>query len=304
MKIAITGINGFVGKHLARELAEHSHQIIGLDRASAPHPEIADVVSDFYTADLAVAWPEVRDVDAIIHLAGLAAVGPSFDNPQGYITINSSIVTNMCEYYLNQDKKPRIVSVSSGAIYDPNVEMPIDEDSPIAYTSPYTVSKILLENQSKYYTSRGIECVVMRPFNHVGPGQLPGFLVPDLAAKIAARNSQDDPIEVGNLDTKRDYTDVRDVVRAYRLVATKESRLDHPVYNVCSGTSHSGHEVLNEIAAAMNITTPQTIVSTALLRPNDIMDIRGDSSRLLNELGWEPVISFGQTIAAFVHNQQ
>lgn len=299
-RIVITGINGFVGKHLTRELKSAGHSVIGLDRSDSAHEEITTLVDEYHAADLATAWPELPDVDAIIHLAGLAAVGPSFDNPQGYININSAIVTNMCEYYLKQDKKPRIVTISSGAIYDPTSPMPITEISPIAYTSPYTVSKVLLENQAAYYTSRGLESIVMRPFNHVGPGQMPGFLVPDLAEKIRNRAATSDPIEVGNLDTKRDYTDVRDVVKAYRLVATKEGKLDHPVYNVCSGVSHSGHEVLDAIVAAMQITTPETVVSEKFLRPNDIMDIRGDNSRLVNEFGWQLTYSFEQTIADFV----
>lgn len=300
-KIVITGVNGFVGKHLTRELKSAGHTVIGLDRSDAPHEEIASIIDDYRTADLAASWPELPDVDAILHLAGLAAVGPSFENPQGYITINSAIVTNMCEYYLKQAKKPRIVTISSGAIYDPTAPLPITESSPIAYTSPYTVSKVLLENQAAYYSSRGIECIVMRPFNHVGPGQLPGFLVPDLAEKIRSRASASDPIEVGNLDTKRDYTDVRDVVKAYRLVATKEGRLDHPVYNVCSGVSHSGREVLAAIVSAMQIETPETVVDEKLLRPNDIMDIRGDNSRLLNEFGWQLTYTFEQTISDFVN---
>lgn len=300
-KIVITGVNGFVGKHLTRELKSAGHTVIGLDRSDAPHEEIAALIDDYRAADLAAGWPELPGVDAIIHLAGLAAVGPSFDSPQAYININSAIVTNMCEYYLKQDKRPRIVTISSGAIYDPTAPLPITESSPIAYTSPYTVSKVLLENQAAYYSSRGIECVVMRPFNHVGPGQLPGFLVPDLAEKIRSRASASDPIEVGNLDTKRDYTDVRDVVKAYRLVATKESSLDYPIYNVCSGVSHSGHEVLAAIVAAMQIETPETVIDEKLLRPNDIMDIRGDNSRLLNEFGWQLTYTFEQTISDFVN---
>lgn len=302
MNIVITGVNGFVGKHLVRELTSNQHSVIGLDRSEAPHPEIVDDLSDYHVADLSAEWPELADVDAIIHLAGLAAVGPSFDKPQAYININSAIVTNMCEYYLKQNKKPRVLMISSGTVYDPSSTMPLVEDSPLAFTSPYVVSKALLENQSAYYTGRGIECIVMRPFNHVGPGQMPGFLVPDLADKIRSRNSDSEAIEVGNLDTKRDYTDVRDVVRAYRLVATKEGKLDHPVYNVCSGVSHSGHEVLDAIVGAMKINKPGTVVDQKLLRPNDIMDIRGDNSRLVSEFKWKPTYSFEQTITDFVNS--
>lgn len=300
MRIAITGISGFVGKHLTRELKNNGHEVIGLDRGDAVHPEIAELVNEYRSADLAAAWPDLTDVDAIIHLAGLAAVAPSFDNPQAYININSAIVTNMCEYYLKQEKKPRILIISSGTVYDPSLQMPLHEDDGLAYTSPYVVSKALLEAQAHYYRIRGIECAIMRPFNHVGPGQMPGFLVPDLAERIRNRASNTDPIEVGNLDTKRDYTDVRDVVKAYRLVATKEGALDHSVYNVCSGVSHTGQEVLAAIVNAMQIETPETIVDEKFLRPNDIMDIRGDNSRLVSEFGWGLTYSFEQTITDFV----
>lgn len=300
-QVVITGINGFVGKHLTRELKSAGHKVIGLDRSETVHEEIADLVDDYRTADLAAGWPELPDVDAIIHLAGLAAVAPSFDNPQAYININSAIVTNMCEYYLKQERKPRILIISSGTVYDPSLPMPLHEEDGLAYTSPYVVSKALLEAQAHYYNIRGIECAIMRPFNHVGPGQMPGFLVPDLAERIRARESMSGPIEVGNLDTKRDYTDVRDVVKAYRLVATKEGKLDHPIYNVCSGVSHSGHEVLNAIVNAMGIEKPEAVVNEKFLRPNDIMDIRGDNSHLVNEFNWKLTYNFEQTIADFVN---
>lgn len=301
MKIVITGISGFVGKHLTRELKSYHHDVIGIGMESEAHEEIRDLLSDYYSADLATEWPEVSDADAIIHLAGLAAVGPSFDKPQAYININSSIVTHMCEHYLKRDRKPRIVIVSSGTVYDPTSEMPLNEQAPYDFSSPYVVSKVLLEHQASYYFKRGLECIVVRPFNHVGPGQLPGFLVPDLAERLRARNSTDDVIKVGNLKTKRDYTDARDVVAAYRLVATKEGPLEHPVYNVCSGVSHSGEEILDVIVAAMGIERPAVEVDERFLRPNDIMDIRGDNSRLTSELGWQPAIPFEQTIADFVN---
>lgn len=301
MNIVITGINGFVGKHLTRELKISGHSVIGLDRSETPHEEITNLIASYHSADLATAWPDLTDVDAIIHLAGLAAVAPSFDNPQAYININSAIVTNMCEYYLKQERKPRILVISSGTVYDPALPMPLHEEDGLAYTSPYVVSKALLEAQAHYYNIRGIECAIMRPFNHVGPGQMPGFLVPDLAERIRSRPSNTDPIEVGNLETKRDYTDVRDVVRAYRLVATKEGDLDYSIYNVCSGVSHTGQEVLAAIVSAMQIEAPETIIEEKFLRPNDIMDIRGDNTRLVNEFDWKLTYSFEQTIADFVN---
>jgi GDP-4-dehydro-6-deoxy-D-mannose reductase len=302
-KIVITGVNGFVGKHLASELSQEGHEVIGVGMDTSPSPEIAEHLSQYLLKDLSKEWPDVSGVDAIVHLAGLAAVDPSFEHPQDYLNINSAMMTNMCEYYLKQDKKPRIVMISSGAIYDPNEPMPIAETSKVVFTSPYSVSKVLLENQAAYYLSRGIDCVVMRPFNHIGPGQAPGFLVPDLAEKILSRANASDPIKVGDLATKRDYTDVRDVATAYRLVATSVNKPKHLVYNVCSGVSHTGEEVLDIMSGAMNIEKPDCAVDQAFIRPNDIMDIRGDNTRLREEFGWETTYEFAQTIADFVEFQ-
>ena len=297
--VVITGINGFVGKHLTRDLADNGYQVIGIGFDDI-HPEIKDLVSDYIQTDLSKGWPDIKNADAIIHLAGLAAVGPSFDRPQDYISINSSIMTHMCEYYLRQLNKPRIVAISSGAIYDHRQALLITETSPVIFTSPYSVSKVLLENQAAYYHSRGLECVVMRPFNHIGPGQAPGFLVPDLAEKIIVRKTPTSPISVGNLDTKRDYTDVRDVVCAYRLVATSSNAPRELIYNVCSGESHDGKEILDLIVNSMDIQKPEVIVDESLIRPNDILDIRGDNSRLREEFGWSPSFEITRTIDDFV----
>ncbi|PID30393.1 hypothetical protein CR983_02785 [Candidatus Saccharibacteria bacterium] len=297
MRIAITGVNGFVGKHLAAELHDNAHEVVGVGIDPDAAPEITHVLAEYIMVDLTKQWPALSGLDAIIHLAGLAAVGPSFAKPQQYIEVNSAMLTHMGEYYLSTDgARPRIVAISSGSVYDPRQTMPLSETSAVAYSSPYAVSKLLVEHQCAYYNSRGLDCVVMRPFNHIGPGQIAGFLVPDLIEKIAARPDTSSPINVGNLATKRDYTDVRDVVRAYRLVATKPSSLDHSLYNVCSGKSLSGDDVLATIARAMDCAPVPTEVDESLMRPNDCMDIRGDNSRLADEFGWQPTISFEQTI--------
>ncbi|AHB42169.1 NAD-dependent epimerase/dehydratase [Candidatus Saccharibacteria bacterium RAAC3_TM7_1] len=296
MNIVITGVSGFVGKHLVRELSAAGHAVIGIGMEEVAHPEIADLLTEYVSCDLAEAWPKIATpVDSIIHLAGLAAVGPSFEKPQAYINLNSAMVTNMAEAYLHEEKKPRLVIISSGAIYDSNQPMPLTEASTISFSSPYTVSKVLLENQAAYYRTQGLECIIMRPFNHIGPGQLPGFLVPDLIEKICTAENTSSLIKVGDLSTKRDYTDVRDVVKAYALVATAPET-PHEVYNVCSGKSLSGEEVLITIQKAMDAEQVATETDPSLIRPNDAADIRGDNSRLTADFNWRPVISFRQTI--------
>lgn len=295
-RMAITGVNGFVGKHLTRELVDNNIKVVGIGREDAVDPEIAELLDEYVSQDIAESWPELRSpVDAVINLAGLAAVGPSFDNPQDYININSAIVTNMCEYYLEQDIKPRIISVISGAIYSSEQAMPLTEASEIALNSPYAVSKVLNEKQLAYYRGRRLSCIAVRPFNHIGPGQLPGFLVPDLIEKL---RSTDDSgvIEVGNLKTRRDYTDVRDVARAYRLLASAES-LGSDTYNVCSGKSHSGEEILQNIQEQMGKENVAIKIDESKIRPNDPMDIYGGAEKLTRDTGWRPEIDLDQTIA-------
>lgn len=291
----ITGINGFVGKHLARELHQNNCAVIGVSYEDTPNPALESIIDSYHQADLSQQWPSLPDADAIIHLAGLAAVGPSFDQPQKYITANSAMVTNMCEHYVERTTKPRIILVSSGAIYDSAQTMPLCEESSIGYNSPYAVSKILNENQAAYYRSRGLDMVVARPFNHIGPGQLPGFLVPDLVQQLNEAKQDKSPLKVGNLTTRRDYTDVRDVAMAYRLLATTP-RLHHLIYNVCSGKSISGQEILEHLQDILNAKEIDIEIDKSKIRPNDPADIFGSAGKLFQDTGWKSVISLTQTL--------
>lgn len=301
--VVISGVNGFVGGHLSQLLHDKGLNIIGIGMDDQPGEHLDGLLDAYYKADLSKEWPvEEQNVRAVIHLAGLAAVGPSFDNPQLYIDKNSAMVTNLCEYYLASDQKPRIVLISSGAIYDSMQTMPISEGGTIGYNSPYAVSKVLNENQAKYYRGRGLDCVVARPFNHIGPGQGQGFILPDLYARMVdAKGQGQHEITVGNIETKRDYTDVRDIVAAYALLALS-STLESHTYNVCSGESLSGRHIFETLSTELGIEfTP--VVDQNLVRPNDIMDIRGDSGRLQDELGWKPHYDIEQTIKDFIDSK-
>jgi GDP-4-dehydro-6-deoxy-D-mannose reductase len=288
--IAITGVNGFVGRHLAKELLEHGSEVVGTS-LNTLHPSLKGVVAEYRAADLSKQWPKLDNVKVVVHLAGLASVGDSFDRPQEYIETNSALLTNMCEYYLKQKTSPRLIIVSSGAVYDPRAAMPLKEGSPVGCASPYVVSKILLENQAAYYRSRGLDCVVVRPFNHIGPGQSAGFLIPDLLDQLTGPG---DALKVGNLNTKRDYTDVRDVARAYRLLATAAT-LNNDIYNVCSGNAVAGNEVLSLLQQLTDISKPIE-VDEDKIRPSDAEVIYGSFERLQADTGWLPEIPLEQTI--------
>ena len=300
-KVVISGVNGFVGNHLARELNELGVSVVGIGQEDDINPAISEIVDEYHQANLVEGWPDIPDAKAVIHLAGLAAVGPSYEKPQLYINANSSMVTNLCEYYLDKEKKPRIVIVSSGTVYDSNQELPINEGGRIGFTSPYAVSKILNENQADYYRHRGLDCVVVRPFNHIGPGQGLGFILPDMYERLSTLG-EEKKIITGNIETRRDYTDVRDIVRAYGKLALT-STLNYGVYNLCSGKSVSGVEIFHSLKSAMGLNGIEYEIDQSLVRPSDILDIVGDSSRLKEETGWSPQIDIHQTVADFVKSK-
>lgn len=290
----VTGANGFVGTHLVSELKENNIEVVAVN---GPQNTDQDAVGIDLTETNAVKDLDFTNVDAVIHLAGMANVGRSFDEPQPYITSSGLMATNLLETMKAQQSAARFVLVSTGAVYAPEQELPIQETGETVSSSPYAVSKLLAEMLCDYYVSRGVDCVVARPFNHIGPGQLPGFLVPDLIAQISQSIEDNTPMKVGNLKTKRDYTDVRDVARAYRLLATAPD-LSHRLYNICSGSSLSGETILDELLK--NIPDAKNVrveVDQSKLRPNDIMDIYGNNQRIAADTGWKPVIPISKTIS-------
>ena len=281
MKVVVTGAEGFVGPHVVRTLQAAGHEVVPLT---------------FRDHDLTVSWPDVGPVDGIVHLAGLSAVGPSFDDPQRYIDVNSTMVTHLFEALVAADAKTRVLVVSSGAVYGSGEGRPIDEHTRLDITSPYVVSKLLVETQVAYYRRRGIDALVARPFNHIGPGQGPGFIVPDLAARLRALPDGDE-LTTGNLDASRDYTDVRDVARAYlALLELPDPR--HGIYNVASGTPHTGHDVLAALCQALGRDVPPTRQERT--RAVDPTAVTGNATRLREDTGWHPEIPFDQSIHDFV----
>lgn len=297
MRILVTGADGFVGRHLVRIAVESGHEVEAVvQQPLADGDDLRAQLASVQVADLTVERPRV-EADAVVHLAGLAAVGPSFAEPQRYISANSAMFTSVAEAALEQNRSARIIAVSTGAVYG-GEEGLIDESRQVHMTSPYTVAKRLVELQAEYYARRGLGAIVARPFNHIGPGQRPGFLVPDLAAQLLATR-EGDPIHTGNLTTERDYTDVRDVVAAYLALCTAAD-LRNLAFNVSSGVARSGYDVLGALCAAMGRAVPEVVIDPARMRPNDAPSIAGDSARLREATGWAPARAFEESISDFV----
>ncbi|MEX8033374.1 NAD-dependent epimerase/dehydratase family protein [Microbacterium sp. 20-116] len=297
--LAITGANGFVGPHVAQLAQRAGMRVWAAGREADPAERLAPFCDAYYGTDLTGDWPFPVGVDAVVHLAGLAAVGRSFSEPQRYLEVNSSIMTVMCETLLARSEGARVIVVSSGAVYAPPSEgRSVDEAHAMAATSPYAVAKLLVETQAEYYSRRGVDTVVARPFNHIGPGQGPGFLIPDLTRKLRSA-VPGEPLQTGNLSTARDYTDVRDVAAAYVTLASASVH-EYATYNVGSGRSHTGAEMLEALASALDVPVPPTSIDTGLLRPGDVADVRGDASRLRDEFGWVPTIDWRSSITDYV----
>lgn len=305
-EIMVTGINGFVGKHLVRELQSQGHNVVGAGREPEPHPEVAGLLSRYHVCELtdeqAVHALPLESVDAIISLAGLANVGASFDQPDLYNQVNVAVLSVLGEMIVAKKLPVRVIAISTGAVYDIDQPMPLHEDSRLIKNgSPYALSKIAMEQAALDLRQRGLACVVVRPFNHIGPGQEGGFLVPDLYAKIQAASQSDGKVMVGDLTTRRDYTDVRDVVKAYVSLATA-SELADPVYNVCSGRSVSGETILDILLDAAEAKGQVSVeIDSSLIRPNDPKDLFGSNQRLQTATGWLPTILLEQTLTDFVN---
>lgn len=297
-KVLVTGANGFVGQHLVKELADNGIAVVGVGGqtgATEKSPHVAEyMVLDLNDAE-AVKKIDFKDIDGVVHLAALATVTGSFENPMAYITTNVGLETNLYEAALAQNAKPTFLIISSGTLYDPKAPLPMTEESKTIPSSPYAVSKLGQEQMAHYYGLRGFVSIVARPFNHIGPGQNPGLLVPDIAQQIIeCEHGKRSEISVGNLDSERDYTDVRDIVRAYRLLLEKGKSGE--TYNICSGKPISGNAIVEGLLKAAGSSAPLK-EDPDKMRPSDTPINYGDGSRLTAATGWKPEIPLETTLA-------
>lgn len=301
--VIITGINGFVGEHVAREFKNHNLPVVGIGHHDTPSDNVSPLLDQYVPCDMLDEQRlhsslDFKNARAVIHLAGLATVGQSFEQPKRYMVDNGAMAINLLQSALDHNFKGRTIIVSTGALYDPHQPLPLSEGASTTANSPYAVGKLFVEDVAGYYRSRGLDVVVARPFNHIGPGQGPGFILPDMYGQLLEARATG-KIRVGNINTKRDYTDVRDIARAYGVIALASS-LQYGLYNICSGRSLSGKELLAALQRELMIDELSIEVDQSKIRPNDILEITGDSSRLQQELNWKPEIPIEQTIADYI----
>lgn len=235
--------------------------------------------------------------DVVYHLAALSSVGRSWEDPAATVQDNVASSVSLLEGLRHQAPGARVVWVSTCEVYGAADVLPIPESAPLQPANPYAVSKLTGDLLAAVYAdAHGLEITRARPFNHAAPGQRPIFLLSSLAQQGAqARLDGARRIEIvtGNPSTRRDFTDARDVVRAYRLLA---DRGEPGVYNVCTGVSISAADqvaLLAELIAPIEVVH---VVDPARVRGHEVMDLRGSPERIRAAVGWEPEITLRETM--------
>ncbi|HCV36515.1 MAG TPA: GDP-mannose 4,6-dehydratase [Acidimicrobiaceae bacterium] len=289
VRALVTGAAGFVGQYLVAHLCDSGDEVVETDRSHGG-PDVLD--ADALLALVADAAPEV-----VFHLAGQADVGRSWTTPAETLRVNVEGTFNVL-VAAREAGVSRVVTVTSADVYgavDP-IDLPISESVPLRPVSPYAVSKAAADMVAEQaHLGFGQDVVRARSFNHLGPGQSDRFVCPAIASRIAANElSGDDEVPVGDLTPLRDFSDVRDVVRAYRMLAV-DGRAG-VAYNVCSGMAVPISDVAEHLVALA--TRPMRLVpDPELFRPVEVPELCGDSTVLQADTGWEPRSDLSETLA-------
>jgi len=304
MRVLITGAGGFAGRHLCGLFASDGIGVTGLGRSDLPPAEVPAGLERYLCCDLtderqaSAAIASLRP-DLVFHLAGQASVGNSWKDPGGTIRANLDTTIHLLEALRHHAAGARVMIACSGEVYGAHANLPVTEEHPLRPRNPYAVSKAAADHAAALYQeAHGMHVVRMRAFNHAGPGQSDSHVVSQLARQIAegeAAAGEGAAVEIvtGGLDVRRDFTDVRDVVRAYRLA------LEHAApgaYNVCSGRSTSIRAILEGLSQHADVeVVPRT--DPAQLRERELHEIRGSNSKLAHAAGWAPEIPLERTLA-------
>lgn len=287
MRGFVTGASGFVGSWLVAHLRGRGDEVVAVDSE-------VDVTDSTALKESLISFRP----DAVYHLAALTHVGRSFTDPSEVVRVNALGTLSVLEAARQCEKPPTVLIISSAEVYGAVKEsdLPLNEEAPLAPMSPYAASKIAAEYLAvQAHLAYGLPVIRVRPFNHVGPGQSTHFAVPALASRIiAAKKGGAGWIPVGYLGARRDLTDVRDVVRAYRMLVTDGE--PGAVYNVCSGTAVAIDEVARRLLDLAGVDL-ELRPDPSLIRPVDVPVLLGDPRKLEAQTGWKPDIDLDRTLA-------
>jgi len=311
MRALVTGISGFVGGHLTEHLVAQGDLVVGLS-VSGRWPlelehlgkcariERLDLV-DCTDADL-TGFFNRKQPEVIYHLAAQSNPQESLSDPRGTWALNLGGTLNLLEAVKASGQRPRVILVGSGVCYgNPAPEwIPVREDCPLRPNNPYAASKAAADLLGvQHYLAHGTDVVIVRPFNHAGPRQSVRYVLAALTLQVAeVEVGQRDCLEVGNLDVVRDFTDVRDVVRAYRLLA--QTGRPGEIYNLGSGRGVRIADAVEHLRSLATEPVPVR-VEAARVRSVDQPLLVADSSKLLAATGWKPQYTIEQTLADMLH---
>lgn len=307
VRALVTGISGFAGSHLAdRLLAGGDVEVHGVAHVGHDSPNLArlrDRVT-LHAADLTSRAAARRALEAarpdwVFHLAARASVAGAWRDPERTLVDNVTMQLHVLQALVELELGARVLVVGSSDEYGLVTagELPITEDCPLRPVNPYAVSKVAQDYLGyQYHLGRGLDVVRVRPFNHIGPRQGTGFVVPDLASQVARIEAGLAPpvLRVGNLSARRDFTDVRDIVRAYRLAL--ERGRPGCVYNIGSQRSWAIAEVLDALLGLARVSV-RVEQDPARMRPSDVPEVVCDCRRFHRDTGWQPEYTVEASLA-------
>jgi GDP-4-dehydro-6-deoxy-D-mannose reductase len=307
MRALVTGVSGFVGGHLAEHLVAQGDLVVGLSASGRWPGELAHLGRtvriepfDLVARDEAELAELVRrkQPEVIYHLAAQSNPQGSLSDPRGTWTLNLVGSLNLLEAVKSSGQKPRVILVGSGVSYgNPAPEfIPVREDCPLRPTNPYAASKAAVDLLGvQHHLAHGTDVLMVRPFNHAGPRQSSRYVLAALALQVAeVESGRRDCLEVGNLDVVRDFTDVRDVVRAYRLLA--QNGTPGEVYNLGSGQGTKIVDALEHLRSLANGAIPVR-VDAGRVRAVDLPLLVANATKLRDAVGWQPSFTIEQTLA-------
>lgn len=292
MKALITGSTGFVGPYLKKELESQGYEVFGLDRNN--YGNLQNVFCGDIT-NLAFVKEVLEKVkpDEIYHLAGFSSVKKSFEQPELAMKVNVDGTRNVLLAAREFCSEARILIVSSADVYGKPKKIPITEEEEVKETSPYSASRIAQEKLVEDF--QDLHIVVSRSFNHTGPGQPEIFVLPDFTKQVVEieKGIKDPVIFTGDLDVVRDFSDVRDVVKAYYLLLQKGAKME--IYNIGSGIGYSLSDLLAKIIdySGLKITVKQ---DPEKIRSIEIHSLVSDISKIFKDTGWKPGYSIDKTL--------
>ena len=295
-KALVFGAGGFAGGYMVDELLDNGYEVYGCSRYSRlTNDRISGIfVCDLLDADRVKTVISMVNPEVVVNMAGISSVGVSWRIPQSTVQVNVIGALNILEAVRINDVDTRILFIGSSEEYGPS-DQAITEDAPLDASNPYGISKMMLEQYCRTYREHyGMNVYYVRAFNHTGVGQADTFVIPSWCKQVSEISKSGRPgmMKVGNLEVSRDFSDVRDIVRAYRMVI--ESDDCSQIYNIGSGKTQPLRKVLDYIIALSE--QPITIeVNPKLIRPVENPTILCDHTKITQKLGWEPEIDIETT---------